>query len=97
MLVELRQAHSDRYDALQAILSERFGASLEEVVFDEVRDEYVRADMAVGGGIQHDLYSAGSGFVQVVQLLTFILAQSPSVVLLDEPIWPDPLRSVRPV
>lgn len=85
MLVELRQAQGERYDALQAVLSERFGASLEGVVFDQVRDEYIRADMAIGAGVRHDLYSAGSGFVQVVQLLVFILAQSPSVVLLDEP------------
>jgi ABC-type cobalamin/Fe3+-siderophores transport system ATPase subunit len=85
MLVELQQTQGERYAALQAVLTERFGVSLEDVSFDEVRDEYVQADMAVGGGMRHDLYSAGSGFVQVVQLLVFILAQSPSVVLLDEP------------
>jgi ABC-type lipoprotein export system ATPase subunit len=85
LLVDLRSAHEDRYETLQRILADRFGAHLEDVAFDDARDEYVRADMALGGGTRHDLYSAGSGFVQIVQLLAFILAQSPSVVLLDEP------------
>lgn len=84
LLVELRATHEDRYELLQRILADRFGARLEDVAFDDVRDEYVRADMALGD-TRHDLYSAGSGFVQIVQLLAFILAQSPSVVLLDEP------------
>lgn len=77
LLVELRDAHEDRYELLQGILADRFGARLEDVAFDGSRDEYVRADMSLRGGTRHDLYSAGSGFVQIVQLLAFILAPVP--------------------
>lgn len=85
LLVELRKEHADRYEALQEVLKERFDASLDDVQFDEVTDEYVKANMTGEGGAQHDLYSAGSGLIQTVQLLAFILVQTPSVVLLDEP------------
>lgn len=85
LLVQLKDTHSDRFDQLIAILEARFGARLEEVGFDEAQDEYVRADFASGTDVRHDLYSAGSGFIQVVQLLAFVMTQSPSIVLLDEP------------
>jgi hypothetical protein len=85
LLVQLKDVHRDRFDRLIAILEARFGARLEDVGFDEAQDEYVRADFASGTEVRHDLYSAGSGFIQVVQLLAFVMTQSPSVVLLDEP------------
>ena len=85
LLVQLKDTHSDRFDQLIAILEARFGARLEDVGFDETQDEYVRADFASGTNVRHDLYSAGSGFIQVVQLLAFVMTQSPSIVLLDEP------------
>ncbi|MGH2878385.1 MAG: ATP-dependent nuclease [Solirubrobacteraceae bacterium] len=85
LLFQLKDTHSDRFDQLIAILEERFGARLEDVGFDETQDEYVRADFASGTNVRHDLYSAGSGFIQVVQLLAFVMTQSPSIVLLDEP------------
>lgn len=85
LLFDLHQEHPDRYELLQEILRERFAASFSHVSFDDARDEFVQADMAAAGDVTHDLYSAGSGYVQVVQLLAFILTQSPSIVLLDEP------------
>jgi energy-coupling factor transporter ATP-binding protein EcfA2 len=84
LLIELRTSQSQRYETLQTMLKERFGAGLEDVNFDEVKDQFVRAGLA-SSEVSHDLYSAGSGFVQVVQLLSFILTRSPSVALLDEP------------
>ena len=85
LLVQLKDTNPDQFARLLEILEERFGARLEAVGFDETQDEYVRADFASGSDVRHDLYSAGSGFIQVVQLLAFVMAQSPSIVLLDEP------------
>lgn len=85
LLVQLKETSPDQFGRLLEILEERFGARLEAVGFDETQDEYVRADFASGSDVRHDLYSAGSGFIQVVQLLAFVMAQSPSIVLLDEP------------
>ena len=85
LLVQLKDTSPERFRRLLEILEQRFGARLEAVGFDEAQDEYVRADFASGANVRHDLYSAGSGFIQVVQLLAFVMAQSPSIVLLDEP------------
>jgi ABC-type cobalamin/Fe3+-siderophores transport system ATPase subunit len=84
LLIELRQTQPDRYAVLQSVLSDRFGAGLEDVDFDQMTDQFVRAGFSASE-VHHDLYSAGSGFVQIVQLLSFILISSPSVALLDEP------------
>jgi ABC-type lipoprotein export system ATPase subunit len=84
LLIELRASQSQRYETLQTMLKERFGAGLDDVDFDEAKDQFVRAGLA-SSDVSHDLYSAGSGFVQVVQLLSFILTRSPSIALLDEP------------
>jgi hypothetical protein len=70
---------------LQRILSERFAARLDKVSFDETLDQFVSAGYSDDSGARHDLYSAGAGFIQVVQLLAFVLTRESSVVLLDEP------------
>lgn len=74
-----------RFQLLQDTLAERFGAQLGDVMFDRSLDQFVTADYQGAAGVQHDLFSAGSGFIQTVQLLAFILSQNASVVLLDEP------------
>jgi ABC-type lipoprotein export system ATPase subunit len=69
---------------LQEILSTYFGGSLGDVHFDQSIDQFVTA-IYRSENVQHDLYSVGAGFLQVVQLLAFILVRTPTVVLLDEP------------
>ncbi len=69
---------------MQEILQKRFSAQLGEVAFEENLDQFVKAEYQ-GSSTAHDLYSAGAGFVQVVQLLAFVLTRNPSIVLLDEP------------
>jgi energy-coupling factor transporter ATP-binding protein EcfA2 len=85
LLVEIKAAQPDRFDALQAILTARFGAGLGDVAFDATLDQFVTGTYRSGGGVEHDLYSAGSGFVQLLQMLAFVFARSPGVILLDEP------------
>lgn len=85
LLVLLSQEHPDRFALLQSILQERFGAQLAGVSFDGDLDQFVSADYANASGARHDLYSAGSGFIQVVQMLAFILTREASLLLLDEP------------
>lgn len=85
LLLALGQERPEEYDVLQRTLQERFGAQLAGVAFNEFLDQFVSSDYRAEDGGRHDLYSAGSGFVQVVQLLTFILLRDANVVLLDEP------------
>ena len=67
------------------MLSQRFAANVRDVDFEELTDQFLRARYATANGLQHDLYSAGAGFIQVLQLLTFVFGRDASVVLLDEP------------
>ncbi|MGV7254586.1 ATP-dependent nuclease [Mycobacterium kansasii] len=85
LLVALKEEQQERFSLLQRILSERFHGHLSEVNFDDTLDQYVSTRYADESGTSHDLYSAGAGFIQVVQLLAFILTRDASVVLLDEP------------
>lgn len=85
LLLDLRQRDVARFATLQSVLHDRFGANLGDLEFDEIRDQFVRADYTNDGGTRHDLYSAGAGFVQVTQLLAFILGKQAGIVLLDEP------------
>jgi predicted ATPase len=84
-LVELRQNSEQRYGLLQSILRERFSAAVGEATFDPDLDQFVHGTYNADDGVEHDLYSAGSGFIQVLQMLAFVLARDAGVVLLDEP------------
>lgn len=85
LLVGLKRDEPERFDRLQGILKARFSGQLASVDFDESLDQFVSTDYASANGSQHDLFSAGAGFVQIVQLLAFVLSGSSSIVLLDEP------------
>jgi ABC-type histidine transport system ATPase subunit len=85
LLLELRENRADSFELLQGVLADRFNAALGDVTFDRTLDQFVNTEYAAGTDTRHDLYSAGAGFVQIVQLLAFILARDASVLLLDEP------------
>jgi predicted ATPase len=85
LLLELKRQRPERFERLQQILAQRFSAHVGDVAFDELTDQFLRATYASEAGLHHDLYSAGSGFVQILQLLTLVLSRDASVMLLDEP------------
>lgn len=55
-----------------------------QVPFDEKTDEWLTA-VYKEDGCEFDFISAGSGFLQVVNLLSFLLLHTSKVALLDEP------------
>lgn len=85
VLLDLRRTKPERFARLQDVLSLRFAADVRDVAFEELTDQFVSARYRSDRGITHDLYSAGAGFIQVLQLLTFVFSRDISVVLLDEP------------
>ncbi len=85
MLVVLKDEMPEEYTTLQRILNERFGAQFSNVSFNQAIDQFVTAEYSEPGGTKHDFYSAGSGFIQIVQMLAFVLTRNPGIVLLDEP------------
>jgi hypothetical protein len=58
--------------------------TLAEISFSPERDQFVTIDYSQRG-IPLELASAGSGFLQMLQLLTFFYFVNPHIVLLDEP------------
>lgn len=84
LLLELKREHQPEFAELQQILERYFSGRFADVDFDERLDQFVTATYQEAG-LQHDLFSVGAGFIQVVQLLAFILIRTPGLILLDEP------------
>jgi len=80
-LLELTTAQQKEVSEL---LAKYFHANIDVPKFDENKDQFISAVYTSDEG-DHDLYSAGGGFLQIVEVLAFIFRGTPGVVLLDEP------------
>jgi len=83
-LVELSTQDPERFRRLQDDLRRLFDGTIQKVNFDSKSDQYISVRYREGGA-EHDIFSAGGGFLQVLQILTYLLLQRPGIVLLDEP------------
>ena len=72
-----------RLAEVAGVLSRYFEGAIESVAFDLVSDEYIHVTYREDS--DHDLFSAGAGFLQVLQLITFLVHERPGVLLVDEP------------
>ena len=82
LLVQARQTQT-AWDALQESIHRLFGF---ELIPPDTSGPYIIAEYKRrGGGPTFDIASAGSGFQQVLMLLTFLNTRPSSVLLLDEP------------
>jgi len=80
----LVEAHrSGAWDTLQDSIKRLFGYEL--VPPDATGADIIAEYRAQPGGSRFDIASAGSGFQQVLMLLTFLYTRPASVLLLDEP------------
>jgi predicted ATPase len=79
----LLEASSDQrvWARLNGAVYELFGCDLEL----PQRGQYLRANYRAGGGPELDLMTAGSGFQQVLLLMSVLVLRPGSVLLLDEP------------
>jgi hypothetical protein len=84
VLLELKNQHPDRFSALNSAVEQYFGVKLSNIDFAPETDQFITADYNQEGA-QLDLVTAGSGFLQILQLLTFFYFVNPHIVLLDEP------------
>src|SRR5206468_9462975 len=57
--------------------------AIHDVTFDQLSDEYIHVTYREDS--DHDLFSAGAGFLQVLQLITFLIHERPGILLVDEP------------
>jgi predicted ATPase len=80
----LLELEPDQRLQISGLLSKYFHAKIDVPGFDDQKDQFISASYSSDEG-EHDLYSAGGGFLQIVEVLAFIFRGSPGVVLLDEP------------
>ena len=83
-LRDLQIKSSEVYEGLQRDLERHFGGTVGQVEFSLDEDQYITVAYQEGE-IEHDVFSAGGGFLQVLQVLTYLYLQTPGIVLLDEP------------
>jgi len=72
------------YRGLQDDLRTHFGGTIGSVEFSFEEDQYISVNYEESG-FEHDVFSAGGGFLQILQVLTYLYLQTPGIVLLDEP------------
>ncbi|MBN1590836.1 MAG: ATP-binding protein [Pirellulales bacterium] len=74
----------EEWKAFKGMVAPLFDLDDLDVPFDETHDEWLTATYNEKG-CAFDLVSAGSGFLQVINLLSFLYLHSSRVALLDEP------------
>ncbi len=79
-----RLKSKNEWDDYVAIIRRLFKFEKIDVPFNEKQDEWLTATYAEGESV-FDFISAGSGFLQVVNLLSFLFLHTSRVALLDEP------------
>jgi energy-coupling factor transporter ATP-binding protein EcfA2 len=84
VLLQIKNEHPDRFSALNSIIERYFGVYLSNLSFSQENDQFITADYKQASA-DLDLVSGGSGFLQILQLLTFFYFVNPDIVLLDEP------------
>jgi AAA15 family ATPase/GTPase len=84
VLFQLKKADNKRFQLLSSLVDKYFGVRISNVEFNDDVDEFVSA-LYEDHGVELDIGLGGSGFLQVLQLLTFILIKKSNIVLLDEP------------
>lgn len=74
---------SGRLEALAQLVGQFFDAGLGQVSFDAAADQFIKTTYRADA--EHDLFNVGAGFLQVLQVLAFLVQQQPGVLLVDEP------------
>lgn len=73
----------DRLNEVADVIAEYFSGTIDQVSFEPEIDEYIHVSYKEDS--DHDLFSAGAGFLQVLQLVTFLVHERPGILMVDEP------------
>ena len=83
-LLHLDQTDRNALKAINVILKRHLKVEITAITFDPERDVYVDIKYAQDG-VELDLANAGSGMLQIIQLLVYIYLHKPTLLLIDEP------------
>lgn len=81
--VVLTLKDTGRLDTLAGLVGQFFETGLGNVSFDAAADQFIRTTYR--STAEHDLFNVGAGFLQVLQVLAFMVKEHPGVLLVDEP------------
>lgn len=79
-----RLSKTDHWDDFTKLIKPLFGIAGVSVPFDEEKDEWLTSLYRDADG-EFDFISAGSGFLQVANIISFLFLNPTKVALLDEP------------
>ncbi|MBI5860293.1 MAG: AAA family ATPase, partial [Nitrosarchaeum sp.] len=83
-LLYFSNTEKENFKKLSRLIKKHFNVELQNVTIDQQLQEYVPAEFD-NGNVVLDIGEAGSGFLQILQMLTFIFATHSKIILLDEP------------
>jgi AAA15 family ATPase/GTPase len=74
----------NEFGFVRGAIKRHFGLELQRINFDQLRDLEIRAPYREQD-YELDIVSAGSGFIQILQLVSFIVWRKSRIILFDEP------------
>lgn len=83
-LLHLNTTDSKALKRINKVLSKHLGVELTEIKFDPDKDVFVDVKY-LQNGVSLDLSNAGSGMLQLIQVLIYIYLHKPTLLLIDEP------------
>jgi energy-coupling factor transporter ATP-binding protein EcfA2 len=83
-LLHLSETDSNALKSINEVLKQHLNVEVTSIEFDPEKDVYVDIEYTQDN-IALDLANAGSGMLQIVQLLVYIYLHKPTLLLIDEP------------
>jgi len=83
-LLHLSNTDGKALKRINKVLSKHLGVEITEPKFDPDKDVFVDVKYSQAG-VSLDLSNAGSGMLQVIQVLVYIYLHEPTLLLIDEP------------
>jgi energy-coupling factor transporter ATP-binding protein EcfA2 len=83
-LLHLNESDNKALRRINKIIMKYLGVEITEIKFDPDKDVFVSVKYSQSG-VSLDLSNAGSGMLQVIQLLMYIYLHKPTLLLIDEP------------
>lgn len=84
VLINIKKRDPERFKIIEEAINHHFNIELSEIIFDENSSLEIIAPYDEKGN-EFEIISGGSGFHQILQLLSFLIWSESSIVLLDEP------------
>ena len=83
-LLHLNTTDTKAVKRINKVLAKHLGVKISRIHFDPDKDVFVDVEYSQDG-VSLDLSNAGSGMLQVIQVLVYVYLHQPTLLLIDEP------------